>query len=447
MQSLMHPLTVAFLAALLLSTALRLWLSARHLRHIAAHRDQVPESFAGRITTEAHHKAADYTSARARLGMLETVLGVFVLLAFTLGGGLDALASAWQGVFGPSGDDAGMAPIAQGIALILSLAFISGLIDLPFGLYRTFVVEARFGFNRMTPALYFADMAKQMLIGLAMGVPLLFCVLWLMGRMGEHWWLWVWATWVGFNLLVLLLYPTLIAPLFNKFSPLEDASLKSRIEGLLAKCGFRAKGLYVMDGSKRSSHGNAYFTGFGSSRRIVFFDTLLSRLAPAEIEAVLAHELGHFSHRHVGKRIAVLFAASFLFLALLGWLIGQDWFYSALGVSTPSTAMALLLFFMVAPAFSFFLQPLASLYSRRHEYEADAYAAEHADAQDLVQALVKLYQDNAATLTPDPLHSAFFDSHPPAALRIARLLSLPTRVAAALPSGGSTGGAGAQPSA
>jgi STE24 endopeptidase len=446
MQSLSHPLTVAFLVALLLSTALRLWLSLRHLRHIAAHRAQVPESFAGRITPEAHQKAADYTTARGRLGMIETVLGAVVLLAFTLGGGLETLASAWQGVFGPTEGDAGLSPIAQGITLILSVAFISGVIDLPFGLYRTFVIEARFGFNRMTPALYFADMAKQTAIGLALGVPLLFCVLWLMERMGEHWWLWVWATWVGFNLLVLLLYPTLIAPLFNKFSPLEDASLKSRIEGLLAKCGFRAKGLYVMDGSKRSSHGNAYFTGFGSSRRIVFFDTLLSRLAPAEIEAVLAHELGHFSHRHVWKRIAVLFGASFLFLALLGWLIGQPWFYAALGVSTPSTAMALLLFFMVAPAFSFFLQPLSSLYSRRHEYEADAYAAEHAGAQDLVQALVKLYQDNAATLTPDPLHSAFYDSHPPAALRIARLLSLPARAATTLAPHGTPSSTGAQPS-
>ena len=416
----MDPFTLAFLAALAISTALKLWLAMRHVRHIGERRARVPEEFSGRITNEAHHKAADYTSAKTRLGMLEALVGASVLLAFTLGGGLQALSDTWAG-FPEYG------AYARAIALILSVTLLTSLIELPFALYRTFVIEARFGFNRMTLALYLADMAKQLLIGILLGVPLLFCVLWLMARMGDLWWMWVWATWVGFNLLVLGIYPTLIAPLFNKFSPLEDLSLRARIEALLAKCGFRVQGLYVMDSSRRSSHGNAYFTGFGRARRIVLFDTLIARLAPAEIEAVLAHELGHFTHRHVWKRMALLFAGSFAFLALLGWLIGEDWFYAALNVQSHSTALALLLFVMVVPVFTFALQPLASLYSRSHEYQADAYAAEHAAPQDLVRALVKLYQDNAATLTPDPLHSAFYDSHPPAALRIARLQALAAR--------------------
>ena len=410
----MHPFTLAFLAALAFTTLARLWLARRHVRHIAAHRDAVPGEFAGRITPETHRKAADYTSARTRLGMAETVTSALLLLAFTLGGGLEALSRAWAQVFLEGG-------YAHGIAFIASVVAIGGLVDLPFGIYRTFVIEARFGFNRMTSLLYLADLAKQALLGAVLGAPLAFCVLWLMARMGDAWWLYVWLTWVAFNLLVVAIYPTLIAPLFNRFTPLEDQNLKAGIERMLAKCGFRAQGLYVMDSSRRSSHGNAYFTGFGSAKRIVLFDTLISRLAPREIEAVLAHELGHFSRHHVWKRMALLFGASLGFLWLLGYLIGQDWFYAALNAQSRTTAMALVLFFMVAPVFAFLLQPLMSLYSRRHEYEADAYAAEHAAAADLVQALVKLYQDNAATLTPDPLHSAFYDSHPPAALRIARL--------------------------
>ena len=410
----MHPFTLAFLAALAFTTLARLWLARRHVRHIAAHRDAVPGEFAGRITIETHRKAADYTSARTRLGMAETVTSALLLLAFTLGGGLEALSRAWAQVFLEGG-------YAHGIAFIASVVAIGGLVDLPFGIYRTFVIEARFGFNRMTSLLYLADLAKQALLGAVLGAPLAFCVLWLMARMGDAWWLYVWLTWVAFNLLVVAIYPTLIAPLFNRFTPLEDQNLKAGIERMLAKCGFRAQGLYVMDSSRRSSHGNAYFTGFGSAKRIVLFDTLISRLAPREIEAVLAHELGHFSRHHVWKRMALLFGASLGFLWLLGYLIGQDWFYAALNAQSRTTAMALVLFFMVAPVFAFLLQPLMSLYSRRHEYEADAYAAEHAAAADLVQALVKLYQDNAATLTPDPLHSAFYDSHPPAALRIARL--------------------------
>ncbi|MCX7893123.1 MAG: M48 family metallopeptidase [Burkholderiales bacterium] len=413
----MHPFAAAFLAALAAATALRLWLARRHIAHVAAHRGAVPAAFADAIALEAHQKAADYTIAKTRLAIVEALAGALLVLALTFGGGLQALADFWGGVFAPNG-------YAYGIALVASVAVIGGLVELPASLYRTFVIEARFGFNRMTLALFLADLAKQTVVAAALGLPLLALVLWLMAHMGSLWWLYVWIAWAAFNLLVLALYPTLIAPLFNRFSPLEDADLRRRIDALLARTGFRASGLFVMDGSKRSNHGNAYFTGFGAAKRIVFFDTLLERLAPPEVEAVLAHELGHFRRRHVWKRVAWLFAASLGFLAVLGWLIDRPWFYAALGVHTPGTAMALVLFFLVVPVFTFLLQPLASRYSRRHEYEADAYAARHASAPDLVRALVKLYKDNAATLTPDPLHSAFYDSHPPAGLRIARLESL-----------------------
>jgi STE24 endopeptidase len=413
----MNAFTLAFLAALALATATRIWLALRHIRHVTAHRERVPPEFAASVPLAAHQKAADYTGARTRLGIVDALVSAAVLLAFTLGGGLEWLYDAWARLFEAGG-------YGHGIALILSVGAISGLVDLPFSIYRTFVIEARFGFNRMTPALFVADLAKSTALGLAIGVPLLAAVLWLMARMGSLWWLYVWLTWVGFNLVMLVAYPTLIAPLFNKFTPLADETLKERIERLLAKCGFRSKGLFVMDGSKRSSHGNAYFTGFGAAKRIVFFDTLLTRLAPAEVEAVLAHELGHFKRHHVWKRVAWLFLASLGFLALLGYLIGEPWFYDGLGVGRQSTAVALVLFFMVVPVFTFLLAPIGSVYSRKHEYEADAYAARHSSGADLVRALVKLYQDNAATLTPDPVHSAFYDSHPPAALRIARLQAL-----------------------
>ncbi len=406
--------TWVFLAALAAATATRLWLAARQMRHVRAHRDAVPPSFAGAIPLEAHQKAADYSVAKGRLGVIELLVGVAMLLVLTLGGLLELLARTWAQWLEPGG-------IAHGVALILSVVVLLSAVDLPFAVYRTFVVEARFGFNRMTPALFVADLAKQTAVGAALGVPLLALVLWLMAQMGELWWAWVWAAWTAFNLLILLAYPTFIAPLFNKFSPLEDAALADRVRALLERCGFRSSGLYVMDGSKRSSHGNAYFTGFGAAKRIVFFDTLLARLAPAEIEAVLAHELGHYKRHHVWKRVLLLFAASFGLLWALGQLIRQDWFYAGLGVDSQGTATALMLFFLVMPVFTFFLQPLSSLYSRKHEFEADAYAAAHASAPELVKALVKLYQDNAATLTPDPLHSAFYDSHPPAATRIARL--------------------------
>jgi STE24 endopeptidase len=349
---------------------------------------------------------------------VEVCVSAALVLALTFGGLVQWLSDAWARVARPAFSEHS---IAHGVALVVSVVVLLSLAELPLVLYRTFAVEARFGFNRMTPTLFLIDLAKQTLISAALGIPLLALVLWLMARTGELWWIWVWLAWTAFNLLVLLIYPSFIAPLFNRFSPLADRALAERVESLLARCGFRSSGLYVMDGSKRSSHGNAYFTGFGAAKRIVFFDTLLARLAPAEIEAVLAHELGHFKRHHVWKRVAVLFAASFALLWVLGRLIGEDWFYAGLNVGTHSTATALLLFVLAVPVFTFFLQPLLSLHSRRHEFEADAYAASHSNGAELVHALVKLYQDNASTLTPDPIHSAFYDSHPPAATRIARL--------------------------
>jgi STE24 endopeptidase len=410
----MNALTWVFLAALAAATATRLWLAARQVRHVRAHRESVPEAFAGAIPLEAHRKAADYSVAKVKLGVAEILAGAAMLLLLTLGGLLEACARLWAAWLAPGG-------IAHGVALVATVVLVLSAAELPFAAWRVFVVEERFGFNRMTPALFAVDLAKQAAVAAALGVPLVALVLWLMAASGELWWLWVWAAWTGFNLLVLLAYPTLIAPLFNRFTPLEDRALAGRVEALLARCGFRASGLYVMDGSRRSSHGNAYFTGFGAAKRIVFFDTLLARLAPAEIEAVLAHELGHYRRHHVWKRVALLAAFSLALLWALGQLIGEEWFYRGLGVRTQGTATALLLFFLVVPVFTFFLQPLASLYSRRHEFEADAYAAAHSSAAELARALVKLYRDNAATLTPDPVHSTFYDSHPPAAVRIARL--------------------------
>ena len=401
--------------------ALRVWLGSRHISHILAARGSVPEQFADRISLHAHQRAADYSVTRTRFGRLALAIEIVVLLAFTLGGGLQALHDFWspqlQGVW-------------YGVALIVSVMAISGLIDLPLSLYMQFVIEERFGFNRMTLRLFIVDLIKQLALGLVIGTPVLLAVLWLMAQMGERWWLYVWLFWCAFNLLILFVYPTWIAPLFNSFTPLEDAALKERIEALLSRCGFSSSGLFVMDGSKRSAHGNAYFTGFGRTKRIVFFDTLLGKLQQEEVEAVLAHELGHFHHRHIVKRIVLIFGTTLILLFALGQLMQTDWFYTGLGVpgdDAHNTAMALILFFLTVPVFTFLTTPLASLLSRRHEFEADRYAASHASAPDLVKALVKLYEDNAATLTPDPLHSLFYDSHPPAALRIARLSSLDTR--------------------
>ena len=408
-----YQFTLLFLAALAVSTALRIWLDLRHLRHVVARREQVPADFFGRIELVDHRKAADYTAAKVRIGLIEIVIDTLVLLALTLGGALaliDRSLDAWLG----SG-------YLHGLALFACVALIGFVIGLPASLFRTFRIEARFGFNKLTWPLWLADLAKGAALTVLIGGPLLLAILWLMDVMGRNWWLYVWLVWLGFNLLILFLYPTVIAPLFNKFTPLDDTSLKARIEALLARCGFASSGLFVMDGSKRSGHGNAYFTGFGRAKRIVFFDTLLEKLAPEEIEAVLAHELGHFHHRHVIKRIVLSGALSLAFLWLLGQLIDQPWFFAGLGVASGNTAMGLLLFSMVLPVFLFPLAPLTSALSRQHEYEADAYAARQTAAADLIAALVKLYRDNAATLTPDPLHSLFHDSHPPASQRIARL--------------------------
>jgi STE24 endopeptidase len=413
----MNLFSIAFLLALAVATLTRLWLTYRHVQHIQAHRTAVPAAFANDIALDAHQKAADYNGAKGRLALIHTVADSGVLLVLTFGGLLQFL-DAWAGSWFTS-------EILRGTALIALFAVVTSIIDLPFSWYRTFNIEGRFGFNRMTPAMWLADLGKTAALSAAFGLPLVLAVLWLMGKMGQWWWLYVWLVWVTFSLFMMAIYPAYIAPLFNKFAPMPDSSLKKRIENLLAKCGFRSNGLFVMDGSKRSSHGNAYFTGFGKTKRIVFFDTLISRLSEDEIEAVLAHELGHFKLRHVIRRMLWTFGVSLVLLGVLGYLKDKAWFYEGLGVAYPATnAMALLLFMLVVPVFTFLLQPLVAMYSRRHEFEADAYAARYSSPRELVNALVKLYKDNASTLTPDPLHSAFYDSHPPASARIARLQSL-----------------------
>ncbi|HTE16064.1 MAG TPA: M48 family metallopeptidase [Burkholderiales bacterium] len=409
----MNAFGMLFFAAVACTAAIKWWLGARHLAHVGAKRAAVPAEFTGQISLESHQRAADYTRAKTRLGLISLALEVVVLLALTFGGGLQWLRDVAASAL-PAG-------IPRGLVLIVLVGLVMTLVELPISLYSTFRVEARFGFNKMTPALFWKDFFKGLLLAAALGLPLAAVVLWLMEKSGAYWWLYAWLVWMGFNILLLAIYPTWIAPLFNKFTPMDNAALKERIEALLTRCGFKVKGLVVMDGSLRSSHGNAYFTGFGKSKRIVFFDTLIERLNPAEVEAVLAHELGHFKRRHVIKRIVWTFAASFFFLWLLGYLMQQPWFYQGLNVATASPAMALILFFLVIPNFTFLLQPVLAMYSRKHEFEADQYAAQNASAGDLISALVKLYKDNASTLTPDPLHSMFYDSHPPALARIGRL--------------------------
>ncbi|CAB3644024.1 M48 family metallopeptidase [Paraburkholderia rhynchosiae] len=410
--------TVLFVVAVLAMVGTKLWLASRQIRFVAGHREQVPSQFAGTIALTAHQRAADYTVERTRLTMIEIVVGAAVLIGLTLLGGVQALDLAIS-------DWLGRGYVGQ-IALVAAVIAITSAIDLPFDYYRQFVIEQRFGFNRMSKRIFIVDRLKGVLLGAAFGLPLLFVVLWLMNQAGSFWWLWTWIVWVVFQMLVLVLYPSFIAPLFNKFEPLKDEALKNRIEALMKRCGFAAKGLFVMDGSRRSAHGNAYFTGFGAAKRIVFFDTLLARLSGSEIEAVLAHELGHFKRRHVIKRMLVTFAISLAMLALLGWLSQRVWFYEGLGVRPSlvggNSGLALVLFFLAMPVFIFFVTPLGSLSSRKHEFEADAFAATQTDAQDLVNALVKLYEDNASTLTPDPLYTAFYYSHPPASQRIDRLL-------------------------
>lgn len=407
-------LTITFVSLLILTSITRLWLGRRHISHIQSHRNSVPAAFSQDISLEAHQKAADYSSDKTKLALLDVIIQALLLIAFTIGGGLQWIDDNWRAIL-PEHE------MIRGALVILSAFFVSTLVDTPFEYYRTFTVDARYGFNKMTPKMFFSDMIKHGLVGLALGAPILFAALWLLQSAGTYWWLYLWLVWSAFNLLMLAVYPTFIAPLFNKFSPLADEALKTRIESLLTKCGFKSQGLFVMDGSTRSSHGNAYFTGFGASKRVVFFDTLLERLDGDEIEAVLAHELGHFKHHHVIKRIAMMFFLSFVGLALLGWLQQQAWFYHGLGVTEMSGYMALLLFMFVSPVFMFLLRPIMASYSRKNEFEADEYAANHANARHLVEALVKLYRDNASTLTPDPLHSAFYDSHPPASIRIAKL--------------------------
>jgi STE24 endopeptidase len=412
--------SLVFAGALLLSLAAKLWLATRQMRHVAQHRDAVPAAFTGTVTLQAHRRAADYTLAKGRFGLLAAAFGTLVVLGWTLLGGLDLLNQWLLGALQPR-----FGNMAYQLALLAAFALIGAALDLPFELYSTFRIEQRFGFNRMTPRLWLADLLKNTLVGAAIGLPLAALILWLMGAAGSLWWLWAWGAWMAFNLALLVLYPTVIAPLFNKFEPLPDAELKARVQSLMQRCGFAAKGLFVMDGSRRSAHANAYFTGLGAAKRVVFFDTLLQRLSPGEVEAVLAHELGHFSHRHVQKRITGIFAFSLLALALLGWLSTQTGFYEGLGVvpnvDVPNDALALLLFTLALPPFGFFVSPLMAHFSRRHEFEADAYACVQADGRDLANALLKLHEDNAATLTPDPVYVRFYYSHPPASERLAAL--------------------------
>ncbi len=412
-------LAVAFALAVVAMLLVQFWLATRQIRHVARHREQVPPAFTDHVSSTAHRRAADYTIAKTRFGLIEAALSAAVLIGWTLLGGLDWLNRALLGVFEPG--------LWQQLALLGCFALIGGLIELPLSLYKTFGIEKHFGFNRMSWRLWLADLLKSTAFGAAIALPIAALVLWLMGAAGSYWWLWAAGVWMAFNLLLLVVYPLFIAPMFNKFEPLEDVALKNRVTQLMQRCGFAADGLFVMDGSKRSAHGNAYFTGFGAAKRVVFYDTLLARLAPSEVGAVLAHELGHFKHKHVTKRIALMFAMSFAGFALLGWLSAKPWFYGGLGVTpnlavgAPNDALALLLFMLAVPVFAFFVSPFAARMSRRQEFEADAYAVQQTSGDELAAALLKLYEDNASTLTPDPLYVRFYYSHPSAAERLARL--------------------------
>jgi STE24 endopeptidase len=422
-----YLMTLGLALLLLANLGTKLWLATRQARHVAQHRQAVPPAFEHTITLEAHQKAADYTLAKSRLAVWDLALDALMLLGWTLLGGLDWLNRSLLEVMG-----AGM---LQQLALVLSVVLIGGLLGLPLSLIQTFVIEQRFGFNKMTWGLWLSDLVKGVVLGLVLGLPILWLILWLMAAGGSVWWLWAWGALVGFQLFVMWIAPNLIMPLFNKFTPLEDASLKQQVSELMARAGFTAKGFFVMDGSRRSAHSNAFFTGFGANKRVVFFDTLLKQLSPAEMQAVLAHELGHFKHRHVLKMMATSFVVTLLGLALLGWLSQQVWFFTGLGVTpqvainvgehaaalVSNDAVALLLFMQVVPLASFFITPLSSARSRRYEFEADAYAMQQTPARDLASALLKLYQDNASTLTPDPLYVAFYYSHPPASQRLARM--------------------------
>ena len=413
--------TMVFALALSCSLALKFWLATRQIRHVARHRDTVPAVFADKITLVAHQRAADYTVAKARFGLVELAWGGAIALCWTLLGGLSLLNQALVGYLGHG--------LVQQVALLAAFVVISSVLDLPFTLYQTFVIEERFGFNKTSTALWLQDLLKSTALSALIGLPFAALVIWMMGATGSVWWLWVWSVWMGFNLLALLIYPTWIAPLFNKFQPLQDPAVKDRVTQLMARCGFTSKGFYVMDGSKRSAHANAYFTGFGASKRVVFYDTLLAQLSPAEVDAVLAHELGHFKHRHVIKRIVSMFALSLVGFFALGWVSQQTWFFTGLGVSPNLTgandALALLLFMLVIPLAGTFIGPLFAQLSRKHEFEADAYAVEQTSGAALSGALLKLFQDNASTLTPDPIYVKFYYSHPPAIERLGRMTANP----------------------
>jgi len=413
----MTILTAMFVIIVFCGLALQLWLTARQAAHILSHRDAVPAAFASQISLAEHQKAAGYSLARLGAERWDLILSSVVLLGWTLGGGLEWLNEALLPL--------GLPMLWHGVALILSTIMIGGLIELPLSVWRTFGIEQRFGFNRTTPGGFVKDRLLGVLLTLILGTPLIAAILWLMESAGAYWWLWAWLVWMSFTLVLTWAYPIWIAPLFNKFRPLEDRALRDRLENLLTRCGFRSSGMYVMDGSRRSAHGNAYFTGFGTNKRIVFFDTLLDGLEADEVEAVLAHELGHFKRRHILKMLLMTSAMSLFGLAVLGWLAQQPWFYSSLGVSEASSAMALVLFMFILPVFTVFFSPLMARLSRHHEFEADDFAAKQTNARHLISGLVKMYRDNASTLTPDPLYSAFYHSHPPAPVRIAHLENKP----------------------
>jgi STE24 endopeptidase len=410
-----HPLTLLFLFAVVASAVTRLWLDSRQRAHVSAHRAATPQAFRGSVSDADHQRAAAYTIAKLALARWEIALSAGLLLAWTLGGGIDLL--------GVAVGNLGLSDLLSGVLLLLAIALISDLLMLPLAAVSTFGVESEFGFNRQTPALFIRDRLTAWLLMIVLGGPLAAVLIALLDRAGELWWLWGWLAWSGFSLVLVWAYPRFIAPLFNRFEDLSDLELKARLEALLARCGFTAQGLQVMDGSRRSNHGNAYFTGFGRNRRIVLFDTLLESLGPTEVEAVLAHELGHFKLHHVKQRMALSLVTSLIGFAVLGWIAAQPWFHLSLGVSLPSSASTLALFALASSPFMFWTAPLSAAWSRRHEYQADRFASAHADAGDLISALVKLYRDNASTLTPDPIYSGFYDSHPTAIARIAALRS------------------------
>ncbi len=421
----MHALTLtlvfaAFVAASLLT---KLWLDSRQIRHVAGHRAHVPPAFADEISLEQHQRAAAYTLDKLRFGLISGAIGTALLIGWTLLGGLHALNELVRGLV-----QSHWGALPYQLALLGAFTFISGLIDLPLSAWSTFRIEQKHGFNRMSWSMWLGDLVKQTLVGVILGAPIAALILWLMGAAGQQWWLWAWVAWVSFSLLLMVIFPIFIAPLFNKFEPLQDEHLAQRVTSLMDRCGFRAKGLFVMDGSRRSAHANAYFTGLGASKRVVFFDTLLKKLSHGEVEAVLAHELGHFKHKHVLKRMVMMFAMSLAGFALLGWLSRQVWFYQGLGVnpnlSAPNDALALLLFMLALPSFLFFVSPIFAYFSRRDEYQADAYACQQAAREDLANALIKLYKDNSATLTPDPVYVRFHYSHPPASERLAAMAAL-----------------------